>query len=411
MKLDFDILVLGHLIPQNMEKEVFDKTKGYINFSSSSHLRLMLDCIKEGFLGEIRLFNLLPVPSFPKRYKDLWIPSFDFEIDGCIKAKNVGYFNLTVLKKLSKRARVLKNAIKWAKENTGRKKILFAYGVYSEYLDTFKAIKKIDKNIHINLIVPDIPLYTDIDKKESLIYKLRAKYRMNKMEKNSSYVDSFVFLTQNMKDFFKTQKPYEVIEGVFSQNPYVGEYKPGSIKTITYTGTFTVKYGVLDLVKAFSYIKDENYRLVLAGSGEGEEEIKQAAKEDERIIYLGALTKDEVLRLQANSTILVNPRKDEHDFTKYSFPSKIMEYLSSGRPVICHKLPGIPDEYDDYLYYFKSKDPQGMAVDLMELCAFNENALKIFGLAGRDFVFANKNTKVQGEKLKSMVLDYGRIKV
>lgn len=39
-----------------------------------------------------------------------------------------------------------------------------------------------------------------------------------------------------------------------------------------------------------------------------------------------------VLKAQSESEILVNPRNDNNEFTKYSFPSKVIEYLGSGTP-------------------------------------------------------------------------------
>ena len=44
----------------------------------------------------------------------------------------------------------------------------------------------------------------------------------------------------------------------------------------------------------------------------------------------------------AQSLWPVNPRQNNEEFTKYSFPSKTMEYLASGVPVVAYKLDGIP---------------------------------------------------------------------
>ena len=99
-------------------------------------------------------------------------------------------------------------------------------------------------------------------------------------------------------------------------------------------GGLTKKYGVIELLNAFERLQDENCRLVICGSGDAENDIIEASNRDRRIIFKGLLPRKEVLSLQKSSTILVNQRSNNEEYTKYSFPSKIMEYLSSGTPVV-----------------------------------------------------------------------------
>lgn len=66
------------------------------------------------------------------------------------------------------------------------------------------------------------------------------------------------------------------------------------------------------------------------------------ATKDRRIQYLGSIPHDEILQLQRTASLLVNPRTPEGIYTKYSFPSKTMEYLASGTPTLymnCQEFP------------------------------------------------------------------------
>ncbi len=71
---------------------------------------------------------------------------------------------------------------------------------------------------------------------------------------------------------------------------------------------------------------------------------------DKRIMLKGLLKREEVLRLQKSCMVLLNPRPSHHEYTKYIFQSKSLEYMSSGTPVITSRLPGIPKKYYDYVY-------------------------------------------------------------
>lgn len=99
----------------------------------------------------------------------------------------------------------------------------------------------------------------------------------------------------------------------------------------------------------------------------------------------------------------MNPRKGDEEFTKYSFPSKIMEYMMSGRPVLCFKLPGMPEEYDAYLNYFKGTSPEQMAEEILRLCTAGEDYLNQQGEKARAFVLNHKNSRVQTQKMIRMI--------
>jgi glycosyltransferase involved in cell wall biosynthesis len=47
--------------------------------------------------------------------------------------------------------------------------------------------------------------------------------------------------------------------------------------------------------------------------------------------------------------VLVNPRQNDEAYTKYSFPSKNIEYLLSGNPVVAYMLDGVPEEYRKFM--------------------------------------------------------------
>ncbi|MCX7715270.1 MAG: glycosyltransferase, partial [Clostridia bacterium] len=201
---------------------------------------------------------------------------------------------------------------------------------------------------------------------------------------------------------FNTDKPYIVMEGLVEQNRSKPlQHTDSVLKYIVYTGSLTKKYGIMDLVNAFLKIERENYRLLICGSGEAEQDILKIR--DKRIIFRGAVSHDEALKCQAQATLLVNPRRGDEEFTKYSFPSKLMEYMVSGRPVLCFRLPGILQEYDEYLYYFQSGESLQMAKRMEEICEKPEKELSEIGEKAREFVISNKNKTIQAKRMMDMI--------
>ena len=95
----------------------------------------------------------------------------------------------------------------------------------------------------------------------------------------------------------------------------------------------------------------------------------------------------------------MNPRSNKEEYTKYSFPSKTMEYLATGRPVLMHKLKGIPDEYDKYIFYIG----EDMAKSLQQIAQADPQMLADVGEKGKQFVLLNKNMKKQAEKIIRLI--------
>ena len=109
------------------------------------------------------------------------------------------------------------------------------------------------------------------------------------------------------------------------------------------------------------------------------------------------------MRVERDAMLLVNPRPTSEEFTRYSFPSKILEYMMSGTPVITTKILGIPKEYDKYLFYFYADDPLSMANDLRKLMDMSLKDLSRKGRDAREFVIKNKNNIIQAEKILNFI--------
>ncbi len=398
----YDMLVLGMMYPPDSEKQIIEKSKSStLQFAANAHFKMLVHGV-EGVLGNgVKILSILPVGSYPKRYTDSFINEFEFKFGKNSDCINVGYCNVTVLKQFSKPYALKKHALRWAGNNSGRKKVVLVYTVEPELLAAAQMLKR-KCDCHICQIVTDLPDYTDIDKSGSITAKIATSYRVKTVADKVKCADSFVFLTRAMADYFKTDKPYIVMEGIVPSDGGETECEEVSeVKTVVYTGSLTKKYGVMDLVNAFRLIEGDDYRLIICGSGEAETDIR--AVDDKRICFMGAVEHSKAQKLQRKATLLVNPRNAKEEFTKYSFPSKIMEYMMAARPIVCFKLDGIPDEYDKYLNYFENDSIEVMAENIKTLCRMFEGTLKTMGNNARNFVLENKNEYVQAKRMLDMI--------
>ena len=180
-------------------------------------------------------------------------------------------------------------------------------------------------------------------------------------------------------------------------------------KVVLYTGTLRKIFGVMNLVEAFKMVKDRDVELWICGSGDSKEAINEATRIDSRIKFFGLVDSETALEMQHKATILVNPRTSEGEYTKYSFPSKTMEYLLAGRSVIINHLSGIPEEYYDYVYTPKDESVEALAECISSVIHLDMKEREERAKKGRQFIIEKKNSKVQMERVIKMIESYANI--
>lgn len=390
-------IFLGGLFPKEKLREIEQNSIGVIQYAANAFQWSIIDgLVKQNI--DISIVNLPYVGSYPSLYKKLHIKSDMFEYAPGRKGYNVGFNNLKGYKNFD---RFLK-ARKFLQDNiTDKTEVLFVYALHIPFLAAALSAKKRFKGLKICVIIPDLPEFMgDINFYRRILIKCVNKYIKKVLKK----FDCFVFLTKQMADYLELKdKPNIVLEGIFNigDDEQCNEKNPEIV--VMYSGTLAMRYGIGLLLEAFKKLKNENYRLWIIGDGDGLKTVEEYSKYDSRIIYYGQLTRKEVLVLQKKASILVNPRTSEGNFTKYSFPSKTMEYLASGTPTILFPLEGIPDEYFKYCFTVDKISAECLKDMIIKVGSLSVEERKTIGLKSREFILNNKNEIVQTRKIINLI--------
>lgn len=219
----------------------------------------------------------------------------------------------------------------------------------------------------------------------------------------------YVFLTEHMDRVVNPSgKPYVVIEGISDSQAIKGEteraQKSLEKQICLYAGMLEEKYGVKMMVEAFLLAKIPNAELHVYGNGSYAETLKTLADTNVAIIYHGSVLVDAVEEAERRADLLINPRPSEEAFTKYSFPSKNMEYMTSGTPMLMTRLPGIPEAYYQYAYTFDEETVEGMARTMQTVLAIPRAQRNELGKKAQAFVLEQKNEYVQARKVLERLL-------
>ena len=217
----------------------------------------------------------------------------------------------------------------------------------------------------------------------------------------------YVLLTEAMNDYLnKTGKPYVILEGhsdITMEDRVPSMDKKTSPRICFYAGGVSKQYGLANLVEGFRAADLENAQLHIYGPGDYVKELQEIAREDDRVFYGGMLLNTEIVDKEQEATLLVNPRPTGEAYVKYSFPSKTMEYMASGTPVLTTVLPGMPLEYHPYVYLLEDETAEGIAKKLKEVLSQSDEALFEKGCQARRFVLEEKNNVIQAKKILDML--------
>lgn len=390
------IVFLGPLYPYEREDEIWENM--IVNISNASNVFQwnLLRGIQKLVGSKLSVVNVLPVGIWKRQYRKFFLLDSDWKSKG-VSGHEIGSINLPFLKQWHRSVKIKRYLKKVADENT---EII----LYSAYMPFLKAIYRFPQNIRITAIITDLPNYYDLGQTSRIRKVLRSVQNLM-IKRYLKRVDRFVVLTKQMCEPLEVcERPWVCVEGICDAEQKVISNEKKDKHIIFYSGTLHYRYGIKNLLDAFSLMTNENTELWICGSGEAKSEIELLAQKDNRVKFYGFCTPSEVAELREQADILVNPRPNEGEYVKYSFPSKTMEYMASGKPVVMYKLDGIPDEYDRYLNYaipFGDK-PTQFAAAMQEVICKYDDALKKAEEA-RLFVLNNKNAVYQAQKILDLI--------
>lgn len=402
-----NIIFLGSLFSKDREKEIFSSTIGsVVNANNALQYALIegFSLNNEEYDIDLSIMNMPNIGAYPFKYNKIYFRSSSFDLFS-YKGLNISFLNILLIKHHIKYKNIKSELMKYLITNN-RDTFFIVYDLYEPYLRALVELKIKYANIKICVIVPDLLRYTGLSK--NWIYNKWVDIEERKVNACLPNVDAYILICKGMKDVLPLyNKPYIVLEGIFYNEVSDKKNKifNNEIKTIFYSGLINERYGILVLLEAFSKIDQPNYRLVICGEGAARNAVVYASKKDNRIIYKGQLPRKAVLELQKEATLLVNPRQPVEEYTKYSFPSKIMEYYASGTPVLMYKLLGIPEEYYQYCYCLEDISVEYFAKRMIEVCNFHESILKQKGIDAKEFILKNKNSKKQVSRILNFLHD------
>lgn len=381
-------------------KEIFEETGGKPGQQIQKYHDLIIKGLALNKGVKVKALSLLPYPLSVKKF----IFSED-EHEENVEYKYFRFLNFPILRQGTI---FLSSYLKIKKEASKNKNSIIICDVLNISIATAAVLVSKISKINNVCIVTDVPGYMVINKKNqvsktSFLKKMTTKYNNYILSNFKSYV----FLTEQMNDLLNpTKKPYSIIEGQVDYKMDKSENllaNKSNTKVCLYAGILSKQFGIDILISAFNNVTVPNCELHLYGDGPFESEIKEISKINNRIKFFGTQPNNLVVNEQLKATLLINTRPTKEEYTKYSFPSKNMEYMASGTPVLTTKLPGMPTSYYDFVYILEEESIKGLTKKLNEILSIPVKELHEKGRQTKEYVLAEKNNVKQSTKIINLI--------
>lgn len=395
------LLFVSSLYPKYKDSELLNLTK---SFSLQDAPNVYQWAVVDGLIQNHIDFKILSypiLPSYPFGMTTMRVPSYVLDEENTSLGVSRPYNSLAVFKSYSISSDIKRSIIGWMSHNTEDLCYVLVYNTTSYLINPVIELKKKYSNLRLAVIVTDlVDNMMDFRSNHFLLKRIQCRNEYKQVHKAYSGIDKYILLSKLMEEkIHEAVGKNIVIEGIYSPQQKTIPPQPSVAKNLLYTGTLEEFAGVKQLVDAFLKTKGKDFILDICGSGAMADYIKTKAEEDSRIIFHGRVTRSRALKMQKEAKFLINPRQPSGGITKYSFPSKTMEYLASGTPMIGYMLEGFPEEYKQYIYF-----PSSLSLDALTKCieqCLNKDNTEIqkHALMAQAFILREKTSRQQIARL------------
>lgn len=398
-----NVLFLGGIYPEPYKDAIFKNSKRGYQFAAQN----LQEGILKGFIENRVDLSILTQPflsTFPFGYKRPIVHYQKCKYFNLIDTKCITFINIPFVSSFLNSGKL--DISKWCKGFTeDEEKHIIVYSLTVKLMELALYAKRNFRNVKISIIIPDLPQYMGCNTICKFLGLQKKSIRF--IDKNLKKFDNFILLTESMaKPLGIECENYCVVEGIFN-NKSIAKEDEGCFdsqnKILLYSGALVAKYGIETLLNAFTSLSNHNYRLVICGDGEAKDFIESVALKDKRVIYMGKVAYEKVLAMQKEASLLINPRTADGEYTKYSFPSKTMEYFASGTAVLMYRLPGIPLEYFDYCFTLTENSQEALAHKIDEILSISEPKRTEIGTKAAKFILEEKNAMKQISKVIKLI--------
>lgn len=396
------IMLLGFTVPDDVANQIFSLDAGPA--VQTHKFAWSLTRALASASHQVVLASSCPIQNYPLG-RQVIFRSGSFESNG-FQGHYLGFLNILLIKHVTR----LISCFLVLPALMRRKKVdwIFIHGVHSPFLLFGLFSRLLGKKIAVVVTDPAGVLLPTDSKIARFLKQCDAAFIGMALRR----ADAIITLAPALIRRFSLQHtPALVFPGILDSS-FVKQVMLSDVSkfitlkkfTIIYAGGLHQVYGVDRLIDAILEMPiDLPIQLQLFGRGDQEQRIKQLALNDPRFYYGGFVGNDLLIPAMLSANLLINPRPTTSDFSSNSFPSKLIEYLATGRPVLTTRISSIPVEYQSYFLYIDKEDSAGIKSALIHAINIPPLEMEVIGQKGRMFIQQAASEASVGQKILDLI--------
>ena len=215
-------------------------------------------------------------------------------------------------------------------------------------------------------------------------------------EKNAvKYADEIIVLSKGVQEYFKEtygRETHFIPNGVNrpqirKANLITEKFGLKKDSYILFLGRLVPEKGIRYLVEAFKNVKTDKKLVIAGGSSDTDSfmaELKELAKDDDRILFAGFVQGAMLDELYSNAYIYTLPSDLE------GMPLSLLEAMSYGNCCLVSDIPECAEVVEDKALIFKKSDVEDLREKLQDACDHPEMVMKMKKQAA-DFICEKYN--------------------
>lgn len=215
--------------------------------------------------------------------------------------------------------------------------------------------------------------------------------------------DGLISFTPDVKNELKIDVPFCPLAIGCSPNGKRSEVVPiTEEKTAVFAGTLMYYNGIRELLQAFVQLGPE-YQLHIYGYGPMETEVEDAARKYSNIVFHGRFDPAQTEQVLSDYQLLINPREIDPTIENFTFPSKLVDYILTGKSVLTSNFKTMPEEYKDFVYVLEDLQEQTIVEGVRRVFAEDIELRRQRGQLGIRYIKENQTYDKIAERILKFV--------
>ena len=159
-------------------------------------------------------------------------------------------------------------------------------------------------------------------------------------------------------------------------------------KIIVYTGSITNLTGITEFALLFDKIGAKDIKLHIYGKGNSSI-LNEIVRRNSNVVLHGFVDQTILDKAMLDAWVFVNPRNSSEELKQNTFPSKLLEYIAYGKPIISTPILSLTSEFKDLLILYNQDDILSLTTILSEIESYSYHDLDVIKEKAKIFCLVN----------------------